>query len=518
MRAIVGLLLVALFAPLTWSDTPQVLRDVDASPLESIAAKQSGRVVPLRSFAEAFVADVHGDAVMRTVDGAIIDSVLVLLESVFQPERAMEWCTLAASDGGDPMRAGDALEALAVGTSGTGLNAVETGDRALLEARLSLIVFASEELMIFPGAAGGAWMSIDEAAASRNGPLIDRLAVAWGFGDVPTINDAIADLAEEARLAQADAGVRPWVLRTERLIDQMPILSIAVLLYVAAALLASLRVFRAAMVVLIAGLALHLAAVVLRAIVLDRIPVHNHYESMAVVALLVASGGVAFAWRSRSATTLSLGSVIAAGLLIIAEWLDVPGRLLELEAGILSSTAILKYHVLSILAGYAIILFGAGVGAMLLTRRAFGQSHEQVAGLHRAQVRLAYWAFWVLALGIFLGAVWADRAGGRWWAFDPKETWALITWLVYLAIAHLPASRMGPKRRPIVVAILHLVGLLAMLWTYFGVILLLPSLHSYACSLWTRDRARIRQAKLELGWSEAVMPILLQGRWWPTFG
>ncbi|XOV74591.1 MAG: cytochrome c biogenesis protein CcsA [Phycisphaerales bacterium] len=109
-----------------------------------------------------------------------------------------------------------------------------------------------------------------------------------------------------------------------------------------------------------------------------------------------------------------------------------------------------------------------------------GRSPEQIADLHRTQTRLGYWAFWVLGLGIFLGAVWADRAWGRWWAFDPKETWALITWLAYLAMVHIPASRLSARRRPVIVATLHLLGLLAMLWTYFGVNLLLPSLHSYA--------------------------------------
>jgi ABC-type transport system involved in cytochrome c biogenesis permease subunit len=88
-------------------------------------------------------------------------------------------------------------------------------------------------------------------------------------------------------------------------------------------------------------------------------------------------------------------------------------------------------------------------------------------------------AFWGLGVGILLGAWWADHSWGRWWAFDPKETWALITWIIYLIVVHIRVALTGPKRA-LVTAWLSVLGFIVMLWTYFGVNLLLPGLHAYA--------------------------------------
>ena len=70
-----------------------------------------------------------------------------------------------------------------------------------------------------------------------------------------------------------------------------------------------------------------------------------------------------------------------------------------------------------------------------------------------------------------------DSAWGRWWAWDPKETWALITWIVYLIAIHV---RLGVRDRGLVTAWLSFTGFIVMLWTYWGVNLLLAGLHSYA--------------------------------------
>jgi cytochrome c-type biogenesis protein CcsB len=87
-------------------------------------------------------------------------------------------------------------------------------------------------------------------------------------------------------------------------------------------------------------------------------------------------------------------------------------------------------------------------------------------------------AFWTLGVGILLGAWWADHSWGRWWAFDPKETWALITWIVYLIVIHVRFA--SGKNRGFTTAWLSVLGFIVMLWTYFGVNLLLPGLHAYA--------------------------------------
>ena len=85
--------------------------------------------------------------------------------------------------------------------------------------------------------------------------------------------------------------------------------------------------------------------------------------------------------------------------------------------------------------------------------------------------------FPLLTVGIITGAVWASNAWGSYWSWDPKETWSLITWLVYAGILH---SRLTAGWRGKKAAILCIIGFLCVLFTFLGVNLLLPGLHSYS--------------------------------------
>jgi cytochrome c-type biogenesis protein CcsB len=81
-----------------------------------------------------------------------------------------------------------------------------------------------------------------------------------------------------------------------------------------------------------------------------------------------------------------------------------------------------------------------------------------------------------LTLGIITGAIWAEYAWGRYWSWDPKETWSLITWFLYAALLHQRLAIGWRGRRA---AIMAIVGFLAILFTFLGVSYLLPGLHSY---------------------------------------
>jgi cytochrome c-type biogenesis protein CcsB len=86
--------------------------------------------------------------------------------------------------------------------------------------------------------------------------------------------------------------------------------------------------------------------------------------------------------------------------------------------------------------------------------------------------------FLMLTLGIITGSVWAHSAWGTYWSWDPKETWSLITWLVYAALLH---SRMVRGWRGNKLAVFSILGFFCVLFTYFGVNYL-AGLHSYAMS------------------------------------
>ena len=86
-------------------------------------------------------------------------------------------------------------------------------------------------------------------------------------------------------------------------------------------------------------------------------------------------------------------------------------------------------------------------------------------------------AFWVLGVGIILGAVWADQSWGRPWGWDPKETFALVTWIVYLVVVHV---RVATVHKAWWTAILSIIGFFVMLFNWIGVNFFLVGLHSYA--------------------------------------
>jgi cytochrome c-type biogenesis protein CcsB len=95
--------------------------------------------------------------------------------------------------------------------------------------------------------------------------------------------------------------------------------------------------------------------------------------------------------------------------------------------------------------------------------------------LDELSYQLILLGFLFLSIGIITGAVWANSAWGRYWGWDPKETWSLITWFVYATLLHARMTRGWHGRR---IAYLSMVGFAAVIFTYFGVNLL-PGLHSY---------------------------------------
>lgn len=91
--------------------------------------------------------------------------------------------------------------------------------------------------------------------------------------------------------------------------------------------------------------------------------------------------------------------------------------------------------------------------------------------------RCLTFGFPLMTMGIISGAVWAEMSWGTYWSWDPKETWALITWFIYAALLHGRLTTGWRGRRA---AILAIVGFIFVLFTFIGVNMLLPGLHSYA--------------------------------------
>ena len=126
-------------------------------------------------------------------------------------------------------------------------------------------------------------------------------------------------------------------------------------------------------------------------------------------------------------------------------------------------------------------LVSAVLVALLNARRVTEEGKRSL--LSNLVSRTIEFGFPFLTIGIITGSVWANVAWGRYWGWDPKETWSLITWVVYAFFLHVRFSRgwlgLKPKSLPQLQAILSVVGFLFVLFTYFGVNYLLAGLHAY---------------------------------------
>lgn len=141
-------------------------------------------------------------------------------------------------------------------------------------------------------------------------------------------------------------------------------------------------------------------------------------------------------------------------------------------------TPLLGIHVSVIMLAYtlfAVIMINGIIGLCIPAKR------EKL--MHLSQI-LLYPALFCLTAGIFIGAVWANMSWGRYWGWDPKETWALITMLVYALLLHWPWLKnklpITNEKSPIIYHVLSVINFLFVLFTYFGVSYLLGGLHSYA--------------------------------------
>jgi ABC-type transport system involved in cytochrome c biogenesis permease subunit len=129
----------------------------------------------------------------------------------------------------------------------------------------------------------------------------------------------------------------------------------------------------------------------------------------------------------------------------------------------------LTVHVLTAIAAYSAFTLAAGIAII--------QLKNAVSAEDTIIYKIAAFGFVMLSLSIILGAIWAEQVWGSYWTWDPKETWALVTWIIYAIYFHLHRQR-GWRGNP--ARILIIAGFILVLFTFFGVNYLLPGLHSYA--------------------------------------
>jgi len=237
------------------------------------------------------------------------------------------------------------------------------------------------------------------------------------------------------------------------------------------------------------GFLLHSAALLLRwkssyDLGIGHAPLANFYESLIFFSWAVLLLYLIIEWRTRSR---SLGAfVIPVAFLLLAFASISPGvsdRIQPLIPALQSNW--LTVHVLTCFLGYAsfAVAFAVGIMYLLKGKEQDGGKEEGVFSrlippsdaLEELLYQGVVLGFVLLSLGIMTGSVWAHYAWGSYWSWDPKETWSLITWIVYAVMLHARSVRGWRGRRMAVIAI---IGFVSVLFTYLGVNYL-DSLHSY---------------------------------------
>jgi len=236
------------------------------------------------------------------------------------------------------------------------------------------------------------------------------------------------------------------------------------------------------------GFLAHAAAIVLRWVESYRLgighaPLSNMYESLVFFAWTVILLYLIIEWRTKNRT---LGAFVAplAFLAMAYASFSTDNAIKPLVPALKSNWLI--SHVITCFFGYAAFGLSFGLSIMYLLKRLDSRDKHNmflnlIPGkgiLEDLNYQMVVIGFLMLTLGIITGSVWAHSAWGSYWTWDPKETWSLITWLIYAAVIHSRLVRGWQGKK---IAILCFIGFACVLFTYFGVNYL-AGLHSYAKS------------------------------------
>lgn len=238
--------------------------------------------------------------------------------------------------------------------------------------------------------------------------------------------------------------------------------------------------YRAGMLLLTIGLGLHTAGIALRWQIAGRAPVSDMYESLLFMGwgiIVIGMGLELYLRRSYFGLPAGWMGFLA---LMFAETLPLDSSINPL-APVLANTSWLAIHVMTIMLSYSAFALAMAMGHVVLGLQFFRPGKgELLSTLSTLLYKTLQVGLVFLAAGIAFGAIWANESWGRYWGWDPKETWSLITFFAYLSIVH---ARYAGWIHHFGLAVTSIAGFLSVIMTYYGVNFLLGAgLHSYGFS------------------------------------
>jgi cytochrome c-type biogenesis protein CcsB len=246
---------------------------------------------------------------------------------------------------------------------------------------------------------------------------------------------------------------------------------------------------RSALVLTSAGLIAHIAGILTRGLAEHRVPWGNMYEFITAITCMAVIVLLAISLRYKAyyiGLFVLIPVVFALGLALTVIYTPAGALVPALQSYWIA------IHVTAMIVATGLYIVGAVTTVMYLLadrheRRVAAGHPSRTTGimlhlpkaliLDRLSYRTILFAFPVWTFGIMAGAIWADQAWGRYWGWDPKETWSFITWVVYAGFLHARATAGWRGRRA---AYIQIVGFACLMFNLVGINLWVTGLHSYA--------------------------------------
>jgi len=227
----------------------------------------------------------------------------------------------------------------------------------------------------------------------------------------------------------------------------------------------------------IAGFLPHTIALIVRINIMARPPVSNLYETFIFVGFITVLLGLIIERVHKQWLGIVVSSVCGLVFLLISSKYSAEGDTLRMLVAVLNSNFWLGTHVISITIGYAGCCVAGIVGHLYILQNIFKPNEKKLLeSTYRNLIGILGFGLMMTFLGTMLGGIWADQSWGRFWGWDPKENGALLIVIWCAIIFH---ARVAKLIGPIGVAVGTVLGIIVVMWAWFGVNLLSIGLHSY---------------------------------------
>lgn len=495
---------------------PAPAHAVDAlAPVREIAVQDGGRYKPLDTFARETARRISGPRAFGAESIQGLEPTRWLLSAISDPERWQDAPIVRVSHAGlrdavglehgrdrysfrelttheGFMAAADRVHEKMQADEDARLEPIEQ-EVATLYDDLSRLqsVFSGQAVHLVPPGTKGAWASVADlgtmgnADAARLRTLLRRTTAAAGAGNEGDLLAAGTELRDALRATAPAAYPTAVELRREVRYNMLKPFRTAWMLYLLATVLllasfplASRWLAAGGFALALAAFALHAYGMTLRVLISGRAPVTNMYESVVFVAWGAMLFALLFELRYHARAFAALASGLATVCLVLADSVPILDGSIEPLVPVLRHNTWLTLHVVTITLGYAALFLAMGLAHVNLGLQAL---RPGAAALLKTMSQFLYRSLQagtlLLAVGILLGGVWASYSWGRFWGWDPKETWSLIALLGYLALLH---GRFAGWVRDFGMAVGSIAGFLLVLMAWYGVNYILGTgLHSY---------------------------------------